>query len=143
MNISPLSGKMSPSSIRIVVLFPAPFCPRKPYISPRLMENDRSFTAWNCLNVFVRPRVSIIGSKSKICCCKLRRNKTSRHYECCSNRDVLTIINDKPPKVSLYLLWNHRVSCPLRHLSLFLQMQPSARVWYPSNNHPSALLLLR
>ena len=41
---SPESGVSSPQSIRIVVVLPLPFGPRKPKISPRRTESARSRT---------------------------------------------------------------------------------------------------
>ena len=38
-------GRTSPQSIRIVVVLPAPFAPRNPKISPRLIWSERSHTA--------------------------------------------------------------------------------------------------
>ncbi len=59
----PRVGKMSPMSILMGVVFPAPFGPTKPKISPCATDRDRSFTASTRLrrnptsNVFVSPSV--------------------------------------------------------------------------------------
>jgi hypothetical protein len=55
----------------MVVLFPAPFWPRKPYTSPSFTENERSLTAVRSLNVLVRPvtlmmSVIVVGVETKI-----------------------------------------------------------------------------
>jgi len=42
---------------------PAPFCPRKPYISPCSILNDNASTATSVPNFFVRFVVSIINDK--------------------------------------------------------------------------------
>ena len=49
--IVPVVGYTSVSSIRMVVDLPAPFCPRKPYISPSLTVKERSSTAVISLNL--------------------------------------------------------------------------------------------
>ena len=46
MNAFPPVGKMSPMSILMVVVLPAPFGPTKPKISPSFTESVRSSTAW-------------------------------------------------------------------------------------------------
>src|SRR5580692_4728485 len=59
---SPLVGAIIPSSILIVVLFPAPFFPRKAVIPPAGTERFNSRTA-SCLPYdFVRRHVSITAS---------------------------------------------------------------------------------
>src|SRR3989338_6186720 len=45
-SISPLSGERNPAIIRIVVLFPAPFGPKNPTISPFLISKERPLTAF-------------------------------------------------------------------------------------------------
>src|SRR6266540_4723185 len=64
----PLVGKMSPISILMVVVLPAPFGPTKPKISPSETESVRSWTAWTrrlrnpTSNTFEMPSVRrIIG----------------------------------------------------------------------------------
>jgi hypothetical protein len=52
-NDRPLVGAARPSSIRSVVVLPAPFGPRKPVIVPGESENDRSSTAKTEPNRFV------------------------------------------------------------------------------------------
>lgn len=42
----PEVAEMRPERMRRVVLFPAPLGPRKPMISPCLMEKERSFIAF-------------------------------------------------------------------------------------------------
>jgi hypothetical protein len=42
---APCVGASRPRIIRMVVVLPAPFGPRKPVTRPGLMENDRSSTA--------------------------------------------------------------------------------------------------
>jgi len=55
---------MSPKSDLIVVVFPAPFGPRKPKTSPVFMLKDALFTAFTSLNVFVRLETVIAVSSS-------------------------------------------------------------------------------
>src|SRR2546427_13088226 len=62
MRIDPAVGVISPSSIWIVVVLPAPFGPKRPRISPGWISNDTPSTAVNSPNRFVRPRTSTIGS---------------------------------------------------------------------------------
>ena len=52
--ISPEVGVSTPKSIWIIVVFPAPFGPSKPKISPSAIEKETSFVARNAPNVFVR-----------------------------------------------------------------------------------------
>ena len=56
---SPEVGRRSPVSIRIVVLLPAPFGPRKPKKRPRATRKDTWSTAAFCLYTFVRPSTTI------------------------------------------------------------------------------------
>ena len=55
----PRVGWMSPSSIRSVVLFPAPFGPRKPVTRPAWTSKDRSVTASTLPKRLLIPRISI------------------------------------------------------------------------------------
>jgi len=69
MNPRPRVGKMSPISILMVVVFPAPFGPTKPKISPSFTENVRSSTAVTRLpgrssKTFVSPSVRRIMSSA-------------------------------------------------------------------------------
>ena len=54
----PPVGRCSARSIRIVVVFPAPFGPRKPNTCPRSTRRSRSITARVAPYVFVRRRAS-------------------------------------------------------------------------------------
>src|SRR3989442_12096744 len=65
MRIDPAVGVISPSSIWIVVVLPAPFGPKGPRISPGWISNDTPSTAGNSPNRFVRPRTSTIGSDTE------------------------------------------------------------------------------
>src|SRR3954463_3895793 len=56
---TPAVGRASPSRIRIVVDLPAPFGPRKPWISPAATVRSRPFRATVWPNRFSRPRVLI------------------------------------------------------------------------------------
>ncbi len=58
----PAVGATSPSSVRRVVVLPAPFGPRKPVTRPGRTVKDRSDTAVTCPNRFVRPRTSTTRS---------------------------------------------------------------------------------
>src|SRR4051812_34279331 len=58
----PEVGSDSPAMIRMVVVLPAPFGPRKPKISPGRTESERSFTAMNSPYFLVRLRISITGA---------------------------------------------------------------------------------
>ena len=55
----PAVGFTSPSSIRSVVVFPAPFGPRKPTTRPSSTVNDRSSTATILPKCLVSPETSI------------------------------------------------------------------------------------
>ena len=57
---SPEVGKLSPQRILIAVVFPAPFAPRKPKISPLQTSKEMSFTAANEPNVLTRCEISIV-----------------------------------------------------------------------------------
>src|SRR5215475_5169504 len=57
MLICPASGRMKLSSMRMVVVFPAPLGPRKPKISPCAMSKLRFFTPRLPWYVFVTPRM--------------------------------------------------------------------------------------
>src|SRR4029453_9165249 len=57
----PLVGAISPHSILIVVVLPAPFGPRKPNICPRVTVSDRLTTASMSPNRRVRRSVSRIA----------------------------------------------------------------------------------
>src|SRR3989441_681341 len=61
MRTEPVVGGKMPARMRMVVVFPAPFGPRKPTISPRAMRNEMPATAWTAPNVFVTSRTSSIG----------------------------------------------------------------------------------
>ena len=50
----PVVGFISVNNIRMVVLLPAPFCPKKPYTSPLFTVNDKLFTAVKSLNFLER-----------------------------------------------------------------------------------------
>ncbi len=54
-------GRTSPSTIRIVVLFPAPFGPRKPVTHPGRASKVRLSTACTRPKRFVSPRAAIAG----------------------------------------------------------------------------------
>src|SRR5699024_1691052 len=56
MRASPEVGRTSPSSMRRVVVLPAPFGPRKPVTRPGATSNVRSSTARNEPKSFDRPR---------------------------------------------------------------------------------------
>jgi hypothetical protein len=58
----PEPGLISVSNMRMVVLFPAPFCPRKPYTSPCFTVKERLFTAVNSPNSFLKSITSTNGS---------------------------------------------------------------------------------
>src|ERR1035437_5852835 len=51
---SPEVGSSSPQSMRIVVVFPAPFAPKNPYISPFSTSKDMESTATKSPKVFCR-----------------------------------------------------------------------------------------
>ncbi len=55
----PEVGVTSDSSIRSVVVFPAPFGPRNPVIRPGSTEKERSCTAATLPKCLVRPLTSI------------------------------------------------------------------------------------
>src|ERR1700758_3698902 len=55
----PAVGSTRPSSIRNVVVFPAPFGPRNPVTRPGSTVNDKSSTARTPRYSFVSPRTSI------------------------------------------------------------------------------------
>jgi hypothetical protein len=57
-----LAGSTRPSSMRSVVVLPAPFGPRNPVIVPRLTEKLSRSTAVTCPKRLVSPRVSIAGT---------------------------------------------------------------------------------
>src|SRR3954453_6768254 len=52
-------GRMRPSSIRSVVVLPAPFGPRKPVMRPGSTTKSRSWTAVKSPNRLERPRTSM------------------------------------------------------------------------------------
>ena len=54
----PEVGRMMSSSMRIVVVLPAPLGPRKPNTSPRSISRSRSATAVNSPKRFVSPWVA-------------------------------------------------------------------------------------
>src|SRR5574344_603417 len=56
------TGWLSPVSICMAVVFPAPLAPRKPKISPRLTVKLISSTAWNVPKAFTRCSTSITFS---------------------------------------------------------------------------------
>ena len=58
---------LKPLSIRIAVVFPAPFAPRNPKISPFLTSNEILSTAVNAPNLFVRFSTDITMSVFKLC----------------------------------------------------------------------------
>src|SRR5712692_8955030 len=62
MRISPAVGVMSPSSIWMVVVLPAPFGPSRPRISPCRMSNETPSTAVKSPKRLVRFRTWTIGS---------------------------------------------------------------------------------
>src|SRR5262249_56270842 len=62
MRISPDVGGKMRARMRIVVVFPAPFGPRKPTISPRATRKEMPRTASTEPNDLVRSRTAIIGS---------------------------------------------------------------------------------
>ncbi len=55
----PAVGVTSPSSIRMVVVLPEPFGPRKAVTVPGVTVKPRSVTASTVPKVLVRPRTSI------------------------------------------------------------------------------------
>src|SRR5438876_3724501 len=57
----PRVGRSRSSSIRIIVVLPAPFRPRKPKISPRRTTSETPRTAWTDPYDFARSRSSIAG----------------------------------------------------------------------------------
>ena len=57
--ISPLSGRSKPSNISIVVVFPAPFGPRRAMVWPRAMEMSTPCTAFTAPNDFMSPEMEI------------------------------------------------------------------------------------
>ncbi len=56
----PASGCVSPSSIRISVVFPAPLWPRNPNAQPRGTVRSRSITAGRLPKLLPSPRVSMM-----------------------------------------------------------------------------------
>src|SRR2546426_9605412 len=60
MRTSPLVGGKMPARMRMVVVLPAPFGPRKPTISPASTRNEMPRTASTAPKVLVRSRTSII-----------------------------------------------------------------------------------
>src|SRR2546423_8415330 len=50
----PSSGRTTPRAMRIVVVLPAPFAPRKPKTWPRGTSNDRPSRAWTAPNRLAR-----------------------------------------------------------------------------------------
>src|SRR5205814_111554 len=61
MRTSPLVGGKMPARMRMVVVLPAPFGPRKPTISPASTRNEMPRTASTAPKVLVRSRTSIIA----------------------------------------------------------------------------------
>ena len=59
--IRPRVGRRIPATLRIVVVFPAPFGPTSPSTSPGATWNDRPWTAANSPYTFSRPSTSITG----------------------------------------------------------------------------------
>jgi hypothetical protein len=59
----PASGRISPSSIRSVVVFPAPLGPRNPVIRPRATVNDTSCTAGRWPNFLRSPATWMAGAE--------------------------------------------------------------------------------
>src|ERR1700679_992300 len=57
----PLSGRVSPSQISMVVVFPAPFGPKRPKHSPRVTSRSRPSTATTSAKDLRRPRSSSDG----------------------------------------------------------------------------------
>ena len=62
--ITPEVGVVSPRSICSVVVFPAPFGPMRPSISPLRQSKDMSSTALKPLKSFLSPLTSTIASIS-------------------------------------------------------------------------------
>src|SRR3989475_9054585 len=58
----PLGGGKMPARMRMVVVLPAPFGPRKPTISPASTRNEMPRTASTAPKVLVRSRTSIIAA---------------------------------------------------------------------------------
>src|SRR5512146_2543678 len=58
----PASRRSSPQTIEIVVVLPAPFGPRSPYVSPGAISNVASATASRCPNRFWSPDTRRTGS---------------------------------------------------------------------------------
>ena len=82
MTTRPRVGLTRPTSIRIVVVFPAPFGPRKPNTSPRWSANDASD---DDLAVAVALREPLggqddVGERSRPCCTpSVKRGFVFRH----------------------------------------------------------------
>src|SRR4030042_4004949 len=55
-------GFIKPTIMRIVVVFPAPFGPKKPKISPAGIRRSKSRTAWKLPNFLFRQSIAIIRS---------------------------------------------------------------------------------
>src|SRR5438128_4745226 len=73
MRISPAVGVMSPSSIWIVVVLPAPFGPSRPRISPCRMANETPSTAVKSPKCLVRFRTWTMGSVIGQTCTELEK----------------------------------------------------------------------
>src|SRR5687768_2730481 len=65
MRASPLSGSDRPTSIRIVVVLPAPLGPRKPVTVPGSQRNETSETTVRPPSCLVSPSVSIMPADSR------------------------------------------------------------------------------
>src|SRR3989454_2798 len=61
MRTSPLVGGKMPARMRMVVVLPAPFGPRKPTISPASTRNEMPRTASTAPKLLLRSRTSIIA----------------------------------------------------------------------------------
>ena len=60
----PDDGASRPMRMRIAVVFPAPFAPRKPNTSPRATENEMRSTAVKSPKVRVSSRASMAGTSA-------------------------------------------------------------------------------
>ena len=86
----PALGRMSPSSMRIVVLLPEPFGPRNPKTSPLITWRLRSFTATRFPNALVNLFVLITMALS--CACILSSTRTPLRKMKCSCDSIIQIV---------------------------------------------------
>src|SRR4051812_13335919 len=57
----PLLGRVKPQSMRMVVVLPAPFAPRKPKMAPELIAKANSRTAWTFPKLLLKWFSTITG----------------------------------------------------------------------------------